>query len=133
MFEITESARVDDLATVNTHMQSLRKRGFKFSLDDFGAGSASFDYLNSLDADFVKFDGPVVRRACASNKGSDMLSTMAKMCSNQKIWTVAEMVEDKAMANQVYYCGIDYGQGWYFGKPTDNPYAFADRFAGGGE
>ncbi len=130
MFEITESARVENLEQVNGHMQALRQEGFKFALDDFGAGSASFDYLNMLDADYVKFDGPVVRRACATTKGNDMLSTMAKMCSNQNIQTVAEMIEDKKMANQVYYCGIDYGQGWHFGKPVPDPLEFAEKFVG---
>ena len=129
MFEVTESARIANLELVNAHIQSFREKGFKFALDDFGAGSASFDYLNMLDADYVKFDGPVVRRACATRKGSEMLNTLAKMCANLQVKTVAEMVENKKMANQVYYCGIDYGQGWHFGKPTENPYEFADQFA----
>ncbi|MEO5374510.1 MAG: EAL domain-containing protein [Alphaproteobacteria bacterium] len=128
MFEITESARVENLENVNRNMQTFRKAGYKFALDDFGAGSASFDYLNMLDADYVKFDGPVVRRACSTGKGGELLTTMAKMCANQHILTVAEMVEDSKMANQVYYCGIDYGQGWHFGKPSPDPYEFADRF-----
>lgn len=128
-FELTESAKVADLDTVNRHMQSFRAKGYVFALDDFGAGAASFDYLNLLDADMVKFDGPVVRRACATAKGNELLATMTKMCANQRIVTVAEMVEDKKMANQIYYCGVDLGQGWYFGKPTDDPFAFAERFA----
>ena len=130
MFELTESAEIEDLERMNTIIQSFREKGFKFSLDDFGAGSASFDYLNALDVDFVKFDGPVVRRACASKRGNDLLNTMAKMCTTSGIQTVAEMVEDKNISNQVFYCGIDYGQGWYFGKPDPDPFTFADDFVG---
>lgn len=129
MFEITESAEIDDLAGVNASIQGFREKGFKVCLDDFGAGAASFDYLNMLDVDIVKFDGPVVRRACSTTKGNDLLSSMAEMCSNLGVRTVAEMVEDKKMANQIFYCGIDYGQGWHFGKPGPDPFAFADRFA----
>ena len=132
MFELTESADAEDLESLNKVIQEIRSRGFKFCLDDFGAGSASFDYLNALDVDVVKFDGPVVRRACASDKGRDMLSSMAKMCSTAGVHTVAEMVEDKESANKLFYCGIDYGQGWYFGKPNPDPFAFADRFVGAG-
>ena len=40
-----------------------------------------------------------------------------------------EMVESKKIANQVFYCGVDFGQGWHFGKPDPDPYAFAHRFA----
>ncbi len=130
MFELTESAEVDDLQVINAAIQGFREKGFRFCLDDFGAGSASFDYLNALEVDVVKFDGPVIRRACSSKRGNDLLGTMAKMCTTGGLQTVAEMVEDKNIANQVFYCGIDYGQGWYFGKPNADPFVFAEDFAG---
>lgn len=131
MFELTESARVADLALVNAVIQQFRDRGFRFCLDDFGSGAASFDYLNGLDVDVVKFDGPVVKRACASQKGSDLLASMAKMCASMGVRSCAERVEDKRMAGRVYQCGVDYGQGYYFGKPEADPFVFADRFMGG--
>ena len=130
LFELTESAEAEDLESLNNVIQEIRSRGFQFCLDDFGAGAASFDYLNALDVDVVKFDGPVVRRACASDKGRDMLASMAKMCSSAGVHTVAEMVEDQEAANKLFYCGIDYGQGWHFGKPNPDPFAFQDRFVG---
>mgnify|MGYP000858043534 CR=1 FL=1 len=131
MFELTESAHVEKLAEVNAAIQQFRDRGFRFALDDFGSGSASFDYLNGLDVDIVKFDGPVVKRACASQKGSDLLAAMAKMCASMGVRSCAERVEDKRMAGRVYQCGVDFGQGWYFGKPESDPFVFADRFMGG--
>lgn len=131
MFEITESVKIEQLTEVNAVIQSFRERGFRFCLDDFGSGAASFDYLNALDVDIVKFDGPVVKRACSSQKGSDLLSSMAKMCASMGIRTAAEMVEDKRMAGRVYQCSVDYGQGWYFGKPDFDPFIFQDRFMAG--
>lgn len=131
MFELTESVKVEHLPEVNAVIQDLRRLGYRFCLDDFGSGAASFDYLNGLDVDIVKFDGPVVKRASSSQKGSDLLSSMTKMCASMGIRTVAEMVEDKRMAGRVYQCGVDFGQGYYFGKPDFNPFIFADRFMGG--
>jgi len=131
MFEITESVKIDQLAEVNATIQSFRDRGFRFCLDDFGSGAASFDYLNALDVDIVKFDGPVVKRACSSQKGSDLLSSMAKMCASMGIRTAAEMVEDKRMAGRVYQCSVDFGQGYYFGKPDFDPFTYQDRFMSG--
>jgi EAL domain-containing protein (putative c-di-GMP-specific phosphodiesterase class I) len=131
MFEITESAQIEDLPGVNVAIQELRERGFKVCLDDFGAGAASFDYLNMLDVDIVKFDGPVVRRACSTPKGNELLGAMAEMCTKMSVSTIAEMVEDKKMANQIFYCGIDFGQGWHFGKPDADPMSFAERFVDG--
>jgi EAL domain-containing protein (putative c-di-GMP-specific phosphodiesterase class I) len=131
MFELTESARIAQLPEVNAVIQQFRDRGFRFALDDFGSGAASFDYLNGLDVDIVKFDGPVVKRACASQKGSDLLSSMAKMCASMGGRSCAERVEDKRMAGRVYQCGVDFGQGYYFGKPEPDPFVFAGRFLGG--
>lgn len=128
MFEITESARIEDLAAVNATIQEFRRHGFRFCLDDFGSGAASFDYLHALDVDVVKFDGPVVKRACSSEKGGELLTSMVRMCRQQGILSAAEMVEDQVMADRVRQCGVDLAQGWHFGKPDMDPFVFADRF-----
>jgi EAL domain-containing protein (putative c-di-GMP-specific phosphodiesterase class I) len=117
-FEITESAEIDNLEKANEHIQTLREMGFAVSLDDFGSGAASFDYLNALKVDVVKFDGPVVRRALSTDMGRDFLAAMAALCARSGIETVAEMVEDAAMASNLTQFGIDFGQGYHFGKPS---------------
>ncbi len=129
MFEITESARIEDLPKVNKILQSIRTMNFEVCLDDFGAGAASFDYLNGLDVDVVKFDGPVVKRAYSTEKGGDLLRAMSNMCHDLNIHTVAEMVEDEAMAEHMRKCSIDFGQGWHFGKPDPDPMKYAREFA----
>ncbi|MAF50276.1 MAG: hypothetical protein CMM10_18635 [Rhodospirillaceae bacterium] len=119
--EITESSAITDFELVNNHIQEFRQSGFHVALDDFGAGAASFDYLNSFDIDTVKFDGPVVKRAYATNKGKAFLASMATLCSQSGIETIAEMVEDGELAKFLAECGIKFGQGWYFGKPSAKP------------
>lgn len=123
MFEITESAQIENLEGVNREIQKLRRAGYKVALDDFGAGAASFDYLNSFDVDTVKFDGPVVKRAYQTEKGQAFLKSMASLCNDTGIETIAEMVEDKELADFLKECGVHLGQGWYFGKPGDRPVA----------
>jgi len=116
--EITESSEITDLEQVNSYIQEFRESGFEVALDDFGAGAASFDYLNSFDVDVIKFDGPVVKRAAGTEKGKAFLAAMATLCRQLGIKTIAEMVEDEDMKNFLEECGIDYGQGWHFGKPS---------------
>jgi len=123
--EITESAEITDFERVNANIQEFRERGFHVALDDFGAGAASFDYLNSFDIDVVKFDGPVVQRAYQTTKGKAFLASMATLCKETGIETIAEMVEDQALAKFLAECGIDNGQGWFFGKPGPDPESFA--------
>lgn len=122
--EITESAQINDLEAVNNAIQKFRHVGFKVALDDFGAGAASFDYLNSFDVDTVKFDGPVVKRAVGTRKGKAFLASMATLCHEIEVETIAEMVEDQDLADFLKQCGIELGQGWHFGKPMPTEEAF---------
>lgn len=118
LFEITESARIADLASANGFFQALRTKGYEICLDDFGAGAASFQYLASLDVDVVKLDGSAVKNALAARKGRAFLSALTKLCRDIGVETVAEMIDDTETLNFVRDCGVDYAQGYLFGKPS---------------
>ncbi len=124
MFEITESARLDDMRAANDFIQNIRDRGFHVCLDDFGAGAASFQYLSSLDVDVVKLDGPAVKNAIAMPKGRAFLSALAELCKKLNIETIAEMIESKEELRFVRDCGVDYVQGYLIGKPGPDIKAF---------
>ncbi len=125
MFEITESARIADLADANTFFQTLRKQGYEICLDDFGAGGASFQYLASLDVDVVKLDGSAVKNALAARKGRAFLTALTKLCRDIGVETVAEMVDDAETLSFVRDCGVDFAQGYLFGKPNVDIEVFA--------
>lgn len=120
LFEITESAKMEDLERANNFIQRLRKDHYHVCLDDFGAGAASFGYLMRLEVDVVKLDGPVVKDAQRARRGKALLESMATLCKNLGIETIAEMVDDKQGIDFVRKCGIDYAQGYLFGKPSAN-------------
>ena len=118
LFEITESAKMDDLEQANNFIQSLRSEGYHVCLDDFGAGAASFGYLMALEVDVVKLDGPVVKDAQKFVRGKALLESMATLCKNLGIETIGEMVDNKEGLDFVRKCGIDYAQGYLFGEPN---------------
>jgi len=124
LFEITESAKMEDLEQANTFIQSLRKESYHVCLDDFGAGAASFGYLMSLEVDVVKLDGPVVKNAQNAVRGKALLESMATLCKNLGIQTIGEMVDDKYGLDFVRKCGIDFAQGYLFGEPNADIGAF---------
>ncbi len=121
MLEITESARLKDLAVVNRILQDIRSRGFQVCLDDFGAGAASFQYLQALAVDFVKIDGGYVKRLADSPKDEAMVRGLVRLCDELKIATIAEAVETREQSERLRALGAKFGQGWYFGKPTLEP------------
>lgn len=118
MFEITESARLDNLKDANLFIQNLRKMGYKVCLDDFGAGAASFQYLSTLDVDIVKLDGSAIRNARQAPKGRSFLIALGNLCRDLKVETIAEMIDDAEGLKFVRECGISHVQGYLFGKPS---------------
>lgn len=118
LFEITESTAIGDLEKVNRYIQRLRERKFEVCLDDFGAGAASFQYLNALDIDCVKIDGKYIRDALNSSRDEAMVRNLARMCQDLGVTTVAEMVETQEQLDYLIGIGVDKAQGWIFGKPA---------------
>lgn len=133
LFEVTESYKVKELERANTIIQRLRGDGHKLCLDDFGAGGASFDYIQVLDVDVVKLDGIYVRRMLESQRDSFILEAMAALCRKLRIETVAEFVETEDQAHRLHALGVRYGQGWLFGKPLPVPATQVPRPASAAE
>ncbi len=124
IFEITESARMTDLEAADRFIQSLRSEGYHVCLDDFGAGAASFQYLSALDVDVVKLDGSAVRNAQKNEKGRAFFSALTEFCGRLGVETVAEMIDSPQSLHFVTDCGVDFVQGFLFGKPTNDLKAF---------
>lgn len=121
IFEITETSAIDDLPRANQHIQSLRALGSLVCLDDFGAGAASFAYLQELNLDIVKIDGRYVRELAGNGRDGAMVRRLVELCRDLKIRTVAEMVETVEVEDVIRRAGVDFAQGWLFGKPADQP------------
>jgi EAL domain-containing protein (putative c-di-GMP-specific phosphodiesterase class I) len=121
IFEITETCAVDNLAVANQHIQSLRGMGSLVCLDDFGAGSSSFAYLQQLSLDIVKIDGRYVRELADNSRDGALVRRLVELCRDLKIRTVAEMVETIEVEDIVRQAGVDFAQGWLYGKPADKP------------
>lgn len=121
IFEITESAAIDDLEVANRHIQSLRGLGCTVCLDDFGAGAASFAYLQRLSVDVVKIDGRYVRDLASDGRDGALVRHLVQLCKELKVKTVAEMVETPEIEDVARKAGVDFAQGWYYGRPADRP------------
>ncbi|MCB1537669.1 MAG: EAL domain-containing protein [Rhodospirillales bacterium] len=121
IFEITESSQITDLDKVNTFVRALQDDGFKVSLDDFGAGAASFQYLHKIHVDSVKIDGQYITNILSSDRDRSMISNLVRMCADLDVSVVAERVETREQADALRAMNVALGQGYYFAKPLDEP------------
>lgn len=121
MFELTESAAVEDLAVADRHIQALRNAGCEVCLDDFGAGAASLAYLQQLTLDLLKIDGRYIRDLQHGGREATFVKHLVNMCGELKVRTLAEMVETPEAEDAVRRAGVDYAQGWLYGRASETP------------
>jgi EAL domain-containing protein (putative c-di-GMP-specific phosphodiesterase class I) len=117
LIEITETAAIADLESAGKAIASLRAMGYRVGLDDFGAGSASINYLHAFQVDFVKFDGAMIKKIGSSKRDDALLSGLAKLCGEMGVTTIAEWIETEAMAKSARELGFQHGQGKWLGAP----------------
>jgi len=117
-FEVTESAAVSSRHKAQIFIDTLRKRGCKFSLDDFGAGLSSFAYLKNFKVDTLKIDGGFVRDITDNQISESMVAAITQVAKVMELETVAEYVETEKAKALISKLGVDYAQGHIVGKPT---------------
>jgi EAL domain-containing protein (putative c-di-GMP-specific phosphodiesterase class I) len=116
-FEVTETAAVENLAEARWLMQELGSIGCRFSLDDFGTGMASYAYLRDLSVQYIKIDRSFVRDIDVSALSSAIVESIHQISALIGAHTVAEGVETQVIADKLTAIGVDYAQGYLFGRP----------------
>jgi EAL domain-containing protein (putative c-di-GMP-specific phosphodiesterase class I) len=115
--EITETAAVDDLTHASRVIGDLRDVGFHFALDDFGSGLCSFSYLKHLQVEYLKIDGSFVRQIDSDPISFAMVRSINEIGQVTGKKTVAEFVENEAIARAVRELGMDFAQGYGIHEP----------------
>ncbi|MCZ6511418.1 MAG: EAL domain-containing protein [Alphaproteobacteria bacterium] len=121
ILEITETVALDDIADSSLFVRSVTELGCRVALDDFGAGYTSFRHLRALNVDLVKIDGSFVRDLPTNPDNQLFVRTLINLAKGIGLKTVAEWVENEEEAELLRSEGIDFLQGWYYGKPTIEP------------
>ncbi|MGZ4600413.1 MAG: EAL domain-containing protein [Oryzihumus sp.] len=117
VLEITETVAVADLDSAVQFGRDVQAMGFRFALDDFGAGFGSFKYLKHLVFDFIKVDGDFVVDAPSNPTDRLILASIVGLAHGLGKETVAEYVEDEQVLQIVRSLGIDHAQGHHVGEP----------------
>ncbi len=121
MIELTETAEIEDLAAAASTMEQLRSVGVPVCLDDFGAGVAVFRYLRAFGVDHVKLDGDYVRASCKTRRDRALVGSMVELAISAGASVVAEMIETDEQVALMRELGVEFGQGWLFGRPGRLP------------
>lgn len=124
--EITETAAHRDLKQAAMFCADLQAQGVEVALDDFGSGYTSFRQLKSLSVDMVKIDGSFIKDLTDNSDSRFFVKTLLDFTAGFGLKSVAEFVENGETAKMLMELGVDYLQGYYFGKP-DNIRRWLDK------
>ena len=123
VIEITETAAIHDMEETIRFVTTVRDVGCRVALDDFGAGYTSFRHLKSMAVDIIKIDGSFITDIVDRPEDFLFVKTLQVLAAGFGLKTVAECVETEDVAKLLAGEGIDYLQGYYFGKPSfDRPW-----------
>ncbi len=123
IFEITETAAIRDLDRAIKFIRELKAIGCSFALDDFGVGFTSFKYLREMEVDYIKIDGVFIRTLHETTNDHIFVKAIADVARGMGIKTIAEFVENNEIIKILKECGVDYGQGYFIGKPSPDIYS----------
>jgi len=99
-------------------MGSLKLRGCRFALDDFGSGLSSFAYLKTLPVDYLKIDGSFVKDIVEDKVDLALVRSINDVGKVMGKRTIAEFVENQAILEKLREIGVDYAQGYGICRPT---------------
>ncbi len=111
--EVTESALIQNLQAARTAIERLRAMGFAVSIDDFGTGFASFEYLQHLPITGIKIDRAFVRHLETHERSRKLMASMVDMGHALELVVTAEGVESAEQYRLLRAMGCDQVQGFF--------------------
>jgi EAL domain-containing protein (putative c-di-GMP-specific phosphodiesterase class I) len=110
VIEVTEGLLLEANREVVHRMESLRDAHLQISLDDFGYGYSSLNFLKRFKIDFLKLD-------TSFSDNQLLCEAIVTMAHKLDIKVIAEKIENEAQLEILMAAGCDFGQGYLFGEP----------------
>ncbi len=115
--EVTESAALADPDRAIAALEVLRTSGIAVSVDDFGTGNASIEYLSTLPASELKIDRSFITGMLEDPRAEAIVRSTIDLAHNLGLTVVAEGIETEAVMERLEALGAETGQGFLIARP----------------
>lgn len=115
--EITESIAMQNTEWTISMLHDLRAMGISISMDDFGTGHSSLNYLKRFPIDIVKIDRSFIVDVAEGQRDAAIVEAMITMAHGLGMKVFAEGVETEAQRSFLSTRGCDVFQGYLFSHP----------------
>lgn len=117
ILELTESSMVTNVSHMKKIYETLKKLGVKIALDDFGTGYSSLGILKELPIDIIKTDRVFIKNILQDKFNLMFIKFITAICHQVNLKVCIEGIEEKEEYDLINSFGVDYIQGYYFGRP----------------
>jgi EAL domain-containing protein (putative c-di-GMP-specific phosphodiesterase class I) len=127
LLELSEHEPVDDYGMLTAALAPYRARGMRVAIDDVGAGFSSLRHIVLVGPDVLKLDRSIVAGVAEDRVLRTLIRSLVDFAHDCAASVVAEGIETADDVAALHALGVDYGQGWFFGK-ADEPAALRDDY-----
>lgn len=127
VFEISETAALDNLENTKDVISKLKELGCEFGLEHFGSGLDFSHSLSVLDVSYLKINGDFVENMAKDTENQATVKSIIDMSKQAGKQSIAEFVSDANSLALLWRLGVDYAMGYYIQEPSANlDYNFED-------
>jgi EAL domain-containing protein (putative c-di-GMP-specific phosphodiesterase class I) len=119
--ECTEQQAVADIVPLRRQVKALRRLGFGFAVDDAGAGYASFALVAALRPSIIKIDRDIAHGVAHDDAKQALVEAFVSFGARIGAKLVAEGIDTRADLAALTTLGVDFGQGYLLGRPSEEP------------
>ena len=117
--ELTEASLVNAEEIMQTVLKKFSDKGMSISIDDFGTGFSSMNYIKKYPLDRLKIAKELVDNIAINETDRDVVKSVITLAKNIELKTIAEGVEDETQLEILRELGCDEIQGYFWGKPIN--------------
>jgi EAL domain-containing protein (putative c-di-GMP-specific phosphodiesterase class I) len=119
--EITESVPIKYFSQCHSVLAEIRRKGLSLAIDDLGAGFSNLKYISDLQPEIVKLDRDLIAGVQKGSRQYRLLRSLVSLCHDMEAQVIAEGIESESELYTVIDLGVDFAQGYVFGRPAAQP------------
>lgn len=116
--ELTESIFINNPEQAHLLLNQLTKLGCSLALDDYGTGYSGLNSLQRYPIATMKIDQSFISTMLSSAQSNEIVRSSVKLAHSLGMNVIAEGIESEDVYLSLIEMNCDFGQGWYFGRPT---------------
>ena len=120
IIELLEDIEFGDDDFIVNNILYLKELGFKIAIDDFGYANSNFGRLIKMSVDYIKIDGRFIKNLSSDPISCKIVRSITSFAKSLKIECIAEHVHSEDVQDSIKSLGIEYSQGYYIGKASEN-------------